>query len=174
MAEVTIRISDKALKITGIVLGALCLVWVVTHLWSSGLLHPKYRLRVYVSQAAGLASGAPVRVDGLDVGTVESINFADTSSQPERKFELVLKIEKRYENEIRSDSTITLITQGLFGERYVSIDRGFSGNSIPPGGEIRAMQTQEASLKDIRNLLTSIVCPDREEPDTKGKPPSRQ
>jgi len=65
MAEITIRISDKALKIAGITLGSLCLAWVVFHLWSSGSFLPKYRLRVYVPEAAGLAVGAPVVLDGI-------------------------------------------------------------------------------------------------------------
>ncbi len=155
MAEITIRISDKALKIAGVVLGGICLAWVVLYLWSSGFFLPKYRLRMYVSEAASLAVGAPVRLDGIEVGNVDAINLGGASA-PERRIELVLRIEKRYQDKIRTDSTATLITEGLLGTRYVSIHRGFSGSPIPPGGEIAAAQTRELTLKDFIDSLDKI------------------
>jgi phospholipid/cholesterol/gamma-HCH transport system substrate-binding protein len=157
MAEITIRISDKALKIAGIVLGGICLAWVVLYLWSSGFFVPKYRLRMYISEAAELAVGARVRLDGIDVGSVEGINLAGAPATPERRIELVLRIEKRHQDKIRTDSTATLITEGLLGNRYVNILRGFSGSPIPPGGEIAATQTQHVTLKDFIDSLTKRV-----------------
>ena len=159
MAEITIRISDKVLKIAGIVLGGISLVWLGLYLWSSGFFLPKYRLRMHVSEAAGLAVGAPVRLDGIDVGTVDAINLAGASATPERRIELVLRIEKRHQDKIRTDSTATLITEGLLGSRYVSIHRGFSGSPIPPGGEIAAAQTEQVTLKDfIDSLAKRVEC----------------
>src|SRR5260370_41650228 len=37
---------------------------------------PKYRLKTYLPEASDLANGAPVRVDGVEVGNVESIRLA--------------------------------------------------------------------------------------------------
>ena len=72
MAEITIRISDKFLKVAGAILIGVCALWMISNLWSSGFFRPKYRLRMYVNEVAGLGVGAPVRADGVDVGKVET------------------------------------------------------------------------------------------------------
>jgi phospholipid/cholesterol/gamma-HCH transport system substrate-binding protein len=123
MAEITIRVSDRVLRITGILLGGTVLVWVFFYLWSSGVFVPKYRLRMYVPEVAGIAIGAPIQLDGIEIGTVDKVRLAQVSASPERRIELVLRIEKRYQNEIRSDSNATLTTEGLLGNRCVSIRR---------------------------------------------------
>jgi len=164
MAEITIRISDKALKIAGLVLGGIVLAWLVSYSLSSGLFRPKYRLRMYVSEAAGLAVRAPVRLDGIDVGTVDAINPAGTSASSERRIEIVLRIEKRYENNILSDSTASFVTEGLLGNRYVSIQRGFLGRPIPPSGEIAAVPTKTVTIGEVMDSLARIAdCLKRED-----------
>src|SRR2546429_9848099 len=40
-----------------------------------GILGPKYRLKTYLPEVSGLAKGATVRVDGVEVRNVESITF---------------------------------------------------------------------------------------------------
>lgn len=41
MAEITIRISDRALKLSGALLGVALLALGFSHLWSLGALRPK-------------------------------------------------------------------------------------------------------------------------------------
>lgn len=172
MAEITIRISDKTLKIAAIGLGILCLAWVVLHFWSSGFFFPKYRLRMYVSEAAGLAVGAAVRLDGMRVGAVDAINLAGVQAAPDQRIEVILRIEKRYRDQIRTDSTATLLSEGLLGARYVSIQRGFKGSPIPASGEIAAVQTRELSMKDFIDLLAKWNnCPAEEKHRVKDKLP---
>jgi ABC-type transporter Mla subunit MlaD len=148
MAEIIIRVSDRALKITGIFLGAAVLVWVFIHLWSSGVFVPKYRLRVFVPEDSGLGVHAKVRLDGVQVGSVNVINLAGESASPERRIELILQVDKRYQGGIRSDSVATAIAEGLLGNRYLSIRRGFKGSVINPDGEIQFVPTREMTLKD--------------------------
>ena len=170
MPEITIHISDKALKIPAILFGTAILVWVLIHLWSIGLFAPKYTLQTYVSEAEGLAVHAPVRVDGINVGTVDAIKLAANPASPDRKIELILKIEKRYEDQILSDSVAFLVTEGLLGNRYVNIQRGFRGGPIPPGGEIHAVPTKRLALKDLTQTLAKWVdCMNREEHESDGK-----
>src|SRR5438105_399290 len=40
-----------------------------------GPLSPKYRLKTYLPEVSGLVDGAGVKVDGVEVGNVESIRF---------------------------------------------------------------------------------------------------
>ena len=172
MAEITIRVSDRALRITGIFLGGAVLVWVFSYLWSSHLFVPKYRLRMFVPETAGMTIGARVRLDGIEVGTVGNVRLVQVSASPERRIELVLRIEKRYQNEIRSDSSATLVTEGLLGNRYVSIRRGFGGSPIGPDGEITVVPSDEFKLKDVINSFAKKVdCLDEKNtPDNRELP----
>ena len=53
----------------GLVTLAVGIFWVT----GAGSLGPKYRLFTYLPEVEGLAAGAPVRLDGVDVGTVEQV-----------------------------------------------------------------------------------------------------
>jgi phospholipid/cholesterol/gamma-HCH transport system substrate-binding protein len=132
MAEITIRISDRVLRIAGIFLGGISIACVFLFLSSSGLFVPKYQLQVYAAEVQGLSVGSPVLLDGVQVGAVNAITLAQVSASPERRIQLVLRIEKRYQEAIRTDSTATVMTEGLLGNRYVSIQRGFRGKAISP------------------------------------------
>jgi ABC-type transporter Mla subunit MlaD len=172
MPEITIRISEKALKIVGVILGASCLALVVLYLWSSRFFAPKYRLSMYVPDSAGLAVGAPVRLDGaMQIGTVRAINFTDTSATPQRRLQVDLKVEKRYQDKIRTDSTASLTTQSLLGDRYVNISRGFYGTPIPAGGEIAALPIRELKIENfIDSLAKTVQCLDDQKQAPGNKP----
>jgi phospholipid/cholesterol/gamma-HCH transport system substrate-binding protein len=118
---------------------------------AGGGLGPKYRLRVFLPEVDGVTVGAPVRVDGVDVGNVEKIILArGKPGEPhvkERNIELDLRIRKTFQDYIRSDSSAGLVTEGLLGNRYVDIDRGFVGDILQNESEIPGRQ--EKDLKEI-------------------------
>jgi ABC-type transporter Mla subunit MlaD len=157
MAEITIRVSDRVLKVAGILLFGICVVWVNFHLWSSGFYQPKYHLRMYVADAAGLPIGTPVRVDGLAVGTVAALNLVGKSASPGRTIELVLRVEKRDQEMIRSDSVAHLLSEGLLGLRFIDIDRGFNGSPLSDGEEIPAAPTRPITTEEVINSVAKWV-----------------
>ena|ERR1700739_1202826 len=157
MAEVTIRISDRSLKVAGILFAGVLLVGVFCYLWSSGIFIPKYQLSVYVADASGLTARAPVRMDGIQVGSVSAIRLAGASASPQRRIELVLQVDKRDQDAIRSDSTAWLTTEGILGNRYVSISRGFKGTAIKPGGEIPSKPSLLVTLKDSMHFFDKTL-----------------
>jgi phospholipid/cholesterol/gamma-HCH transport system substrate-binding protein len=122
---------------------------------------------------AGLEVHAPVRTNGIKIGTVIAIHLADKPSGPARKIEILLQIEKRYQGEILSDSSASLTTLGLLGSRYVNIDRGVRGNPISPGGEIPSAPTTTFDLRNFTESLAKIVgCADQRKQDRESKPQS--
>jgi phospholipid/cholesterol/gamma-HCH transport system substrate-binding protein len=117
---------------------------------AGGGLGPKYRLRVFLPEVDGVTVGAPVRVDGVDVGNVDKIIIAHTAPGQQgrnRNIELDLRVQKSYQDYIRTDSSAGLVTEGLLGNRYVDIDRGFVGQVLQNGSEIPGRQ--EKDLKEI-------------------------
>ena len=134
-----------------------------------GFLGPKYRLRTYFPEVAGVSNGAPVRLDGVDVGNVESIRLVPRSQgkSPEksRNIEVVMKLDKRFQDDILTDSTATLVTEGLLGNRYVNIARGFTGLPLKENQEVAGaaekslsdvMASMQGLTVDIHGLVTSI------------------
>jgi len=153
VAEITIRISDKTLKVVAAFVVAMLLVWGFSHFWSTGLFRPKYEILMFVPEAQGLHVGAPVRLDGMPVGNVSRVELARDSMSPNRRLEVDLRIEKRFQNMIRQDSKASLVTEGLLGDRYVSIRREFTGTPISPGGEIGVIATKEVSVSDFIDAI---------------------
>ncbi len=157
MAEITIRISDRAQKTAGVLFLGILLVSTLFYLWSSGAFTPKYELRVYVPEASVLAVHAPVRVNGVRVGSVNVIKPAEEAASPERQTELVLRIDKRYQSEIRSDSYAFIVNESpMDGSRYLSIRRGFHGSVIDAGGEVQFTPARQITLDSMKGMLDCL------------------
>jgi phospholipid/cholesterol/gamma-HCH transport system substrate-binding protein len=141
------------------------LVAVIFYVTGAGALGPKYRLHVFLPEVDGLTVGAPVRVDGVDVGNVEKIVLAPPkpggASDKRKNIEIDLRIQKAFEDYIRADSSAGLITEGLLGNRYVDIDRGYVGRVLTndeeiPGREEKALKEVVERSADLMENLSTI------------------
>jgi len=173
VAEVTIRISDKTLKVVTAFVAAIVLVLGFSYFWSTGLFRPKYEILMFVPEAQGLYVGASVRLDGMPIGTVSRVELARDSLSPNRRIEVDLRIEKRFQDLIRQDSKASLVSEGLLGGRYVSIQREFTGTPISPGAEIGVIPTKEVSVSDFIDAIGKKAdCQNTESKSSAGKLPS--
>jgi phospholipid/cholesterol/gamma-HCH transport system substrate-binding protein len=73
------------------------------------------------SNLSGLGTGAKVRVSGFDAGEVKSIQIPGS---PAGKFRLKLQIEKKLGGLVRDDSVVSIETDGVVGDKFVSIQKG--------------------------------------------------
>ena len=146
--------------------GAVLLAVVIFYVTGGSGFGPKYRLRAYLPEVAGLTIGAPVRVDGVDVGNVEKIEIAvpkpGEAASKERNIEIDMRIQKSFQSYVRSDSSAGLITEGLLGNRYVDIERGYAGrvldnNEEIPGREEKELKEVVARSADLMDSLSSIT-----------------
>jgi phospholipid/cholesterol/gamma-HCH transport system substrate-binding protein len=123
----------------------------IFYVTGAGTLGPKYRLVTYLPDVSGLANGAPVRLDGVEVGNVESIKIAprtgNVAQDRVRNIEVVLRVAKKYQADILTDSTTSLITEGLLGNEYVEVTRGFTGVPLQDGEEVRG--SSGVALKEV-------------------------
>jgi phospholipid/cholesterol/gamma-HCH transport system substrate-binding protein len=124
-----------------------------------GFLGPKYRLRTYFPEVAGVSNGAPVRLDGVEIGNVEAIRMVPRvqgkAPDKSRNIEVVMKLDKRFQDDILTDSTATLVTEGLLGNRYVNIARGFTGIPLKENQEVAG--TAEKSLSDVMASMQGLT-----------------
>ncbi len=86
-----------------------------------GVWKRRYELKVKYQDIYGLQAGAPVRLAGLRVGTVRSIEFS--KAEPGNII-VTLRIDKGVKSLIRSDSKALIGTLGLLGDKTVEISVG--------------------------------------------------
>ena len=159
------QIRWSQLKVGIIALASLTLLAIVVFLITgeTGLFTETMTLRTYTSDSGGLKTGAPVRLAGVDVGTVRQVTLSGRP-EPDEAVAVVMEVNRRFQNDLREDSEAVIAAEGLLGERYVNISKGMPDTPlIPPGGTVRFHQTAEFSelvggsrdLLDNLNVLTS-------------------
>lgn len=113
---------------------------------SAGPFTKKIFLRTYFDNAGGLRVGAPVRLQGVDIGNVKRIHVV-----PERKptpVEVTMRVNTKYRDFLRKDSTATLATAGVLGEAFVDIDSTLAkGGPAENNDELRTKETPD--IQDV-------------------------
>ena len=92
-----------------------------------GLTQPKFTVQVLFSQVGGLSVGAPVRLSGVNVGTVGKIDFLEEEVDG-RHVVVVLNFFKRYKSQIEKGYSFEIKTEGVLGQKLIAISKDPSGN----------------------------------------------
>ncbi|MGH9747351.1 MAG: MlaD family protein [Candidatus Acidiferrales bacterium] len=137
-----------------VLVGLFILAAAIFYVTGAGILGPKYRVLTYLPEVEGLQTGAPVRLDGVEIGSVQSIQLTPQPQDPMHNITLVLRIEKKFQPDVRSDSSAKLITEGLLGNRYVTVKRGVNGTAIQNGGVLPG--DQEAAMSDLVKKFSTL------------------
>jgi len=117
---------------------------------SRGLLAERYRLTTYFEDVQGLVSGGAVRLAGKDVGTIESVAFAE--SKPGRPpVRVIMQVSSEVMPLVRTDSVAGIGTVGLLGDKYVSLSIGTSaGAPLGDGDEIASVSPLDLNTAVVR------------------------
>ena len=142
------QLSWTELRVGVFVLVGLAIMAIaIFYVTGGGTFGPKYRLTTYLPEVEGLQVGAPVSLSGLQVGNVESISLNKNSQDRVHNIAVTMRIDKRFQENIRTDSFASLVTQGLLGDRYVSISRGNSGTALQNGSTVPSQE--EKAIQQI-------------------------
>lgn len=122
----------------------------------------KYNLKTYLPGVPNLQDGAPVTLDGVTVGNVQTLNVNRHPADRMHSIEVDMRIGKQYQDLIRSTSDASLLTQGLLGSSYVNISRGYTGdvvqnNGVVPGVAAKDVIAGGVQLEDNLNALMKQV-----------------
>jgi phospholipid/cholesterol/gamma-HCH transport system substrate-binding protein len=122
-------------------------------------------LRATFRDVAGLAQGAPVRLSGVNVGTVSRISFVRAARRP--LIEVDMQITQSALGLVRQDSLARISSQGLLGDKIVEISAGTTAAPlVETGGEIktaeapdldRMLRQAEAVLDDARRVADRLA-----------------
>ena len=89
----------------------------------------------------GLSPGAPVRLGGISIGRVEKVSFAERVNDPNVHVRILINDE--FLDRIRTDSVVTIETQGLLGDRFINISTGLQGEASTPGSYIKSEESAD-------------------------------
>ena len=125
----------------------------------------RYRLVGYYENVGGLIPSAPVWLAGTRVGRVESVNLG-TREDGQPAVKVVLQIDEDVQERIRADSTASIGTIGLLGDRYVEVSLGSPGEPMledgaeirtaSPGNLARVIDTGTEALDNIATLAGNL------------------
>jgi phospholipid/cholesterol/gamma-HCH transport system substrate-binding protein len=111
-----------------------------------------YTLHAKFSSVTGLRVGNPIQMLGLEIGRVSRF----TMDQENQLAIVDLKINKGIE--IYDDAIASIKTEGLIGDKYISIDAGGGGDQLADGDTI----TDTQSPTDIMDLVSKYAFGDVE------------
>ena len=140
------------LKIGAISIFAVVMTAIMIFLLSGegGFFWQQYGLRTTFENIAGLKPGSPVRVAGVEVGSVDDTIFAQD------RVEVVMKVKKDYRHLITTESVAVLGSVSLLGEAAVDITAASRGTAIPEGGYVKSGKPV-ASLTDVASQVTEGI-----------------
>ena len=110
----------------------------------------------------GVAKGTKVRVAGMDAGEVVDIGVPD---RPPAKFRLKLNIEQRLHVLVRTDSVVTIATEGVVGDKFLLVHQGgqqseaASLTTLPSEEPLDLADLMEKSagmLKDVNGMVKQV------------------
>lgn len=108
---------------------------------------------VYFSDVKGLSAGAPVRMGGIPVGRVDKVGFTDNPQDP--KVRVKILVNESFLERIRKDSMVMIDTQGLLGDRFLTLSSGTDPQRAAPGSDLSAQE--EADLQQVLQRAQSAV-----------------
>jgi phospholipid/cholesterol/gamma-HCH transport system substrate-binding protein len=162
------QLKWSQLRVGLTVLFASITLGVLTFLMSgtTGFFTPKITLRSYFDNAGGLRNGAPVRLQGVDVGNVSKVRIVP--DKPLTPVEVTMKVTTRYRAVMRKDSVISMATAGVLGETYIDIDSSHAkGPEVGDGDQLATRETPDiqdvvrASQGTLQNLDALLKRTDR-------------
>lgn len=105
----------------------------------------------------GLVAGNQVRLAGVTVGSVRSV---DVPRMPGQDLTIHLDIERKYQHLVKSDSRVEIKTIGLLGDKYLEVSVGSrSKPDLEPDHEIVAFRGAELDkiLSGGGDLVDNVV-----------------
>lgn len=126
------------------ILFVVTLSFIIGFAYALGMLNPfsnSNELVVLYNYAGGLDKGSPVRVMGIEVGKVKSIDFdpnGKTSTGEEVKLQIRISVSKKAWETIRQDSHFYINMAGVIGEKFLEISPGsLEAPALTPGSSVR-------------------------------------
>jgi phospholipid/cholesterol/gamma-HCH transport system substrate-binding protein len=103
------------------------------------------QIQAVFDSVAGLKTGAPVEIAGVQVGQVKRIELDGERA--------VVTLSVQPGVKVYGDAIASIKTRGLIGDKYLSLSPGGSDKELPPGAKIRDTE----SGVDLESLIGEFI-----------------
>jgi phospholipid/cholesterol/gamma-HCH transport system substrate-binding protein len=127
-----------------------------------GLPGSQYQFRAVVPHTQSLKVGAPVRMNGVDVGNVRQISIG----QDTPKVEITFSVNRDVAAHIRDDATVSIRPMGLLGDKFLEILPGSPSRPPLAVGSLLVGQAEtdfsgitagaSATIENLNNAIREI------------------
>ena len=141
---------------------ALLLVVVVFLGRHENVFEKHYQIAGLFNSAGGLQQGAEVQLAGINVGSVNAIEFG-----PQKRVKVKMRIKQSEQKRIRTDSVATIRTMGLMGDQYIEISLGSQNEPVIVNGGVIETRQQfeltdlaqiaEPAVKDLEKTIHNVL-----------------
>jgi phospholipid/cholesterol/gamma-HCH transport system substrate-binding protein len=147
-SEKQVRWSQLRVGITVLVALITLAVLIFLMTGTTGLFTKKIRVKAFVDNAGGLRVGAPVRLEGVDIGNVAAIRVVPNPPNKAAPVEIVMKITTKYADTMNKRCLVALTTAGVLGEVFIDMDcRQALGAAIENGDTLPTREV--AQFQDV-------------------------
>src|SRR6185436_3052227 len=110
------KVRWSQLKVGVVTITAFIILFVLVFLLTSskGIFQRNVPLRTYLDDAAAMADGSPVRLNGITIGYLDKLALTN-SGDPKRAVEFTMMVNARYLDDIPVDSIVTIAAANLLG-----------------------------------------------------------
>jgi phospholipid/cholesterol/gamma-HCH transport system substrate-binding protein len=122
---------------------------------------PKYGYNADFNDVVGLKSGSPVRMGGIDIGTVDAVSHSSDPKDP--RIHVRFSIARSEAVRIHQDSVVRIVNKGLLGDKMAEISVGSAESpALPDGGTIKSEEPLDiskyiAKFESIANKTDATV-----------------
>lgn len=152
------RANYKVETASGIflLLGVAALLWLATQATDYGreMGDETYTISARFTNIGDLKSRAPVKIGGVVIGIVDAVRLDPVTFEAQ----VALRIDGRYD-ELPMDTSASILTSGVLGDRYVGLEPGGSFEYLVDGDELIVTQSavilEELISKYLFNAASS-------------------
>jgi len=109
------------------------------HVWARKLTYV-----AMFTDVAGLKPGAPVRMGGVEIGSVTSANHGEVASDP--RIRVAMDIVRSDATRIRTDTVARIVNKGLLGDKMIELSIApFTSPQLDPATPIRSEEPVDIS-----------------------------
>ena len=123
---------------------AMCILGVLIWLFTSQKpIWERYdRLYTYMRDSAALAKGAPVRLNGILIGSIVRVEFSG-SRDPSRTVRVIMHVQSDMLPQIPVDSIASISAENVLGSKFINISKGSASRAVQANGEVASEPSAE-------------------------------
>ncbi len=150
-------ISKEVKTAALVILGLLLILFTFNYLKGQNLLDPSRTYYANFANVNGLSASAPVTINGLTVGKVQTISF---NNDDKGSLKVALQIESDFE--FSKNSTVEIYEAGLIGGKAIAIIPAFdgaenAGSGSTLRGTIRLGMMESLDVSSLQNKISGVM-----------------